>query len=368
MPRRALPLLLPALLALLLPRGVAQAQLRAPGSGPDGLLIVGGQSISGAPAFLAQYTPVFTEYLNAALGAALNKTFVTVRLGLRRPRCVALLTRAATRTKVALPDDEVFEAVAQSQLDFVFTYPSSFTCLGAQFGVTPLATVRSLRRLPTPPYAPVPLAGFAGNFFALSTRDDIRAVADVAGRRLEGAGLTSLGSGQAQWHELTFHEGISFWDAPSQVLLSHNQYAVAADVAAGVADVGMVRTDFLEALQLPAPLCNATAQAAIGLGCFPPGTFKILNPRSYPGYPFNGSTEMYPEVSEAPSLQPMPCLSLTCALAWPARSGPSRRWRTWTRRRRRRWPGRSSPWARRPGRCPSARPRAWPPSRPPPPT
>jgi hypothetical protein len=97
---------------------------------------------------------------------------------------------------------------------------------------------------------------------------------------------------QAQWHELTFHQDISFWDAPSQLLFSHNQYAVAADVAAGVADIGMVRTDFLENLQLPFPYCNATAQAAIGLGCFPAGTFKLLNPRSFPdepGFPFQGA-------------------------------------------------------------------------------
>jgi serine/threonine protein kinase len=88
---------------------------------------------------------------------------------------------------------------------------------------------------------------------------------------------------------------MSFWNLPSQVIFSHNQYKVVADIAAGVADIGMVRTDFLESLQLPFPFCNDTAQAALGLGCFPDGTFKVLDARSYPDYPFPGGTQLYPE-------------------------------------------------------------------------
>jgi hypothetical protein len=179
--------------------------------------------------------------------------------------------------------------------DFIYTYPSSYTCLDAQYKVNAVASVQSARRTQTPPYAPVPISAFGGVFFALSNRTDIASLNDIAGRRLEGSDLWSLGAGQAQWHELTYHRGISFWNAPSQLLFSHNQYAVVADVAAGIADVGMVRTDFLDALQLPPPFCNASAQAAIGLGCFPAGTFKILEPRAYADIPFQGSTELYPE-------------------------------------------------------------------------
>ena len=58
----------------------AQATLRAPGAAQnDGRIIVGGTSLNGKPAFLSQYQSIFTDYLNAALGATLNKTFVTVR-------------------------------------------------------------------------------------------------------------------------------------------------------------------------------------------------------------------------------------------------------------------------------------------------
>jgi hypothetical protein len=60
----------------------AQATLRAPGAPQsDGRIIIGGTAINGKPAFLAQYESIFTDYLNAALGATLGKTFVTVRAG-----------------------------------------------------------------------------------------------------------------------------------------------------------------------------------------------------------------------------------------------------------------------------------------------
>jgi hypothetical protein len=63
----------------------------------------------------------------------------------------------------------------------------------AQFQVNAIATVQNLRRLPTPPYATVPLSHFGGVFFALANRSDITSVADLPGLRLEGADLTNLG-------------------------------------------------------------------------------------------------------------------------------------------------------------------------------
>ena len=70
----------------------------------------------------------------------------------------------------------------------------------------------------------------------------------MAGKRLEGADLTGLGAGQAQWREMA-SRGLSFWNLPQSVIFSHNQNGVAKDVADGYADVGMVRTDLLEGLQ-----------------------------------------------------------------------------------------------------------------------
>jgi ABC-type phosphate/phosphonate transport system substrate-binding protein len=195
---------------------------------------------------------------------------------------------------VALSLEETNDAVGAASLDFVFSYPSHFTCLSAQHGARTIATVQRARRVPAAPATPVPLSVFGGVFFALANRSDIATLQDIAGQRLEGTDVTSLGAGQAQWAELA-SRGLSFWNMPSEVIFSGNQYTVIADVAAGTADVGMVRTDLLETVQLPPPYCNATAAAAIGLRCYPAGTFKILEPRLVAGYPFNSSTQLWPE-------------------------------------------------------------------------
>ena len=251
-----------------------RATLRAPGaSANDGRIIIGVLAVSGKPAALAQHQHVFSDYLNAVLGASTGLYYATV----------------------AVEDSEIYAVASERQLDFIFTYSSHFTCLSSQFGARLIASAQSMTYMSSPPYVPVNVTSFGGAFFTLASRTDIMALADIAGKRLVGGDLTSLGAGQAQWRELSLR-GLSFWDLPSQVMFSHNQYAVAEDVAAGVADVGMVRSDVLEALQLPPPLCNATAQAAVGLGCFPPGTFKILEPTVPAGSLFNSSTrEVWPE-------------------------------------------------------------------------
>ena len=166
----------------------------------------------------------------------------------------------------------------------IYTNPSIFACLESQYSTAAIATIMNLRPSALPPYSAIPQAQFGANFFALANRTDINLIADVAGKRLEGADLTGLGAGQAQWRHM-FEHNLSFWNLPLEVIFSHNQNGVAGDVAAGRADVGMVRTDLLEGLQNPT--CKPTAAAP----CFPPGTFKILEPQTFPGFPFKSSTQ-----------------------------------------------------------------------------
>ena len=99
----ALPLLL--LLALLRappPVSSQASALRAVGAPKnDGRIIIGGLGISGQSTFLTQFTPLFSGYLHASLGTALNRTFVT-----------AYLDFTTTYT-----------AIANAQLDFVRALP-----------------------------------------------------------------------------------------------------------------------------------------------------------------------------------------------------------------------------------------------------
>ena len=111
-------------------------------------------------------------------------------------RFVVLALFSDACAQVALDIDESVAAVAGNQLDFVFTYPSLYTCFSAQFGSRVVASVQSSRRLTTPPYAAVPLSFFGGVFFTLANRSDISSLSDLAGKRLEGADVRDqLGCG-----------------------------------------------------------------------------------------------------------------------------------------------------------------------------
>ena len=171
----------------------------------------------------------------------------------------------------------------------MYTNPSIFACLEAQYGTNAVASVQTLRPSPTPLYARTPQSRFGANFFTLANRSDIAAIADIAGKRLEGVDVTGLGAGQAQWREVV-SRGLSFWNLPAAMIFSHSQANITNDVFTGYADVGMVRTDLLEGLQNPS--CTVSRSTPY---CYPAGTFKILEPQTFSGFQFNSSTVLYPE-------------------------------------------------------------------------
>ena len=90
---------------------------------------------------------------------------------------------------------------------------------------------------------------------------------------------------QAQRVEMAA-QNLSFWSLPAQHLYAPDQSAVVADVLRGSADVGMVRTGFLETLA-------AAPGSTLSLAAF-----KFLSPRpaaAAPGFPFTVCTDLYPE-------------------------------------------------------------------------
>ena len=171
----------------------------------------------------------------------------------------------------------------------MYTNPSIYACLEAQYGVSAVASVQTLRPSPTFPYSKSPQSRFGANFFVLANRSDINAIADIAGKRLEGVDVTGLGAGQAQWREVV-SRSLSFWNLPATMIFSHSQAKITNDVFTGYADVGMVRTDLLEGLQNPSCVVSASTPY-----CYAAGTFKILEPQQFPGFQFNSSTQLYPE-------------------------------------------------------------------------
>ena len=104
-----------------------------------------------------------------------------------------------------------------------------YACLEREIGANALVTIIELRNK-------IPVDSFGGVFFAKSSRTDINKISDISGQRLEGVDLVGLGAGQAQWREFV-NRGYSFFNLPSQLLLSANQNQIITDVLNNVTDV-----------------------------------------------------------------------------------------------------------------------------------
>lgn len=180
-----------------------------------------------------------------------------------------------------------YTAVADKEIDFIYTNPSVYSCLENEFGVRAIVSIVQLRQTGT--RERIPLSQFGGTFFTRSTRSDLvcpsaptpliplqsvrcpahpihsrgprpsdtapprsaampqNDIADIGGQRLEGVDVVGLGAGQAQWREL-YYRGLSFWNFPKQLIFSKDQTRIVFDILSGAADIGMVRTDLIEGL------------------------------------------------------------------------------------------------------------------------
>jgi len=155
---------------------------------------------------------------------------------------------------------------------------------------------------------------FGSIIFTRKDRDDINTIADLKGKTISAVSITGLGACQMQWRQM-IEKGMEFLLDPKMVIFTKNQRKSVADVVAGIADVGFVRTDMAESMH------NTTFSLGLheGLGGTPVSMDDIkviepLNPAVYNsraagakagtpsstelgGFPFPTSTILYPEWS-----------------------------------------------------------------------
>ncbi len=169
---------------------------------------------------------------------------------------------------------ELGNAVAAHEIDFVATNTAHYVLLEARYGLSPLATL--LRS--GPGYS---LKKFGGVIFTRADRADINAIADLKGKSFMAVSEESLGGFLAAAGEMDL-AGFNIHSDPSRLLftgLPHDQ--VVEGVRSGQVDAGTVRSDVLEGL---------VAQGQIDLA-----EFKIINPKTEMGFPYQLSTALYPE-------------------------------------------------------------------------
>jgi len=169
--------------------------------------------------------------------------------------------------------DEIDQAVAKGEVDFILVNPAIYVNLEANHRVSRIATMRN--RLGDEGYNV-----FGGVIFARAERYDLNQLADLRGASLMAVNETSLGGYMMAVREFK-NAGIN----PRQHLGSinfvgtHDQVVMA--VREGRVDAGTVRTDILERMQ---------SEGLIAMS-----EFRIINSYRSPNFPLAHSTQLYPE-------------------------------------------------------------------------
>jgi diguanylate cyclase (GGDEF)-like protein/PAS domain S-box-containing protein len=189
---------------------------------------------------------------------------------------VDYLNRRVTDVNIQLQvmsQTEIEDALAQNRLDLVFTNPSHFILLRSKNRLSgAIATLVTQENDQS-------TSLLAGVILAPVARVDINTLADLRGKHIAIPGVQFLGGYQTQAYEL-MQAGIRLpQDATLEKFETHD--AVIKALLANQADAGFVRSGIIEAMTLTGEL--------------PANRLKVINPKNWPYFPFQASTQIYPE-------------------------------------------------------------------------
>lgn len=169
--------------------------------------------------------------------------------------------------------DELMQATGKNEFDFILTNPSSYAEMQVRFGASAIATLKNKRQ-------GKPYTEFGAVIFTLAERDDIKEIADLKDKVVVAVSESAFGGWRVALREILKNDINQ--DDFAQVNFSGGIQSDVVDiVGAGVADVGIVRTDMLERLASE--------------GNFNIDIFKVINQKKTEGFPFYHSTPLYPE-------------------------------------------------------------------------
>ena len=244
----------------------------SPGGGSSGEPVktyqVGVLAIRGFPAAYAEFNATFSTYLTLAAGAAFDPP---IAFQLRPLNFISLFGDV----QIEQPTPAV---------DFIYVNPSAYACIESEFSAHSLVSQISKRKVGGNTFD---LTKFGGVIAVRSDRTDIQTLADIRGKIVAAASISGLGSGQMQFRELQ-RAGMSYINAPRQLVFTSNQGKVVNGVLAGKFDVGFIRTDQIERTK------NSDGVLV------DPSELRILQPQpdlAIDGvpFPFDSSTPLYPE-------------------------------------------------------------------------
>lgn len=168
----------------------------------------------------------------------------------------------------------LLQAVEENRFQFVLTNPSHYVLLSHQFNLTqPLATLINRE-------GNFNLSSFGGTIFTTQDHADINVLADIKDRKIAAVFEDSLGGYQAQAYQFK-EEGLDLPDVKQIIFTGMPHDKVVAEVLAGRADVGFIRSGTLE---------HMAQEGKVDLN-----RIKFIHAIESPGYPYQHSTILYPE-------------------------------------------------------------------------
>ncbi len=190
----------------------------------------------------------------------------------------------------ALHHEDLAQAIAQGEVDFVLTNPAHYIHLAHTQGLPPpLATLIEQG-----------FSQFGGVIVTRADHPEIFTLKDIPGRRIAGVGLYAFGSFLMQSYELQ-QAGLAVPEA-AQVLATGLPQDKAIDaLLKGEAEVAFVRTGIIEAM---------AAKGAVQLS-----QLRVIDPRSYPDFPYAVSTRLYPDWPVARTAHTSPQLAREVSMA-----------------------------------------------------
>jgi len=196
-----------------------------------------------------------------------------------------------TPVLVQLDQAALQAAVAAQSVDFVITNPGNYVALEMEFGISRIATLDTAQ-------APSPMRAVGSAVIVRADRQDLRSLADLAGKRVIAVGENAFGGFQVAWREFVQLGIDPFTDFAQLDFVGLPMHKVIDAVTAGRADAGIVRACTIE---------NLTSR--------PPAGFRVLSPRREPDFPCQTSTRLYPDWPIATLRSTPPALAKSVATA-----------------------------------------------------
>lgn len=196
-----------------------------------------------------------------------------------------------TPVLVQLDQAALQAAVTAQSVDFVITNPGNYVALEMKFGISRIATLDTAQ-------APSPMRAVGSAVIVRADRQDLRSLADLAGKRVIAVGENAFGGFQVAWREFVQLGIDPFTDFAQLDFVGLPMHKVIDAVTAGRADAGIVRACTIE---------NLTS--------LPPAGFRVLSPRREPDFPCQTSTRLYPDWPIATLRSTPPALAKSVATA-----------------------------------------------------